>query len=193
MAVTQAEVPAVAEEDRGKINKGEMFMKSKITLIILLVIILFLIALSIFFGVNYMKNRLISNALNDQIANLTDLLEEKHIELDEQNEENGKNKTTYFVSEDNKYLLILVDAEDRNSSDDVERYFILVESDTNSSTTYAGEYNLEEGEIALMFNNQVISINNVNADDVNGTARITLDYDEENGTVMLGETQLVKK
>ena len=44
-----------------------------------------------------------------------------------------------------------------------------------------------------MFNNQVISINNVNADDVNGTARITLDYDEENGTVMLGETQLVKK
>ncbi len=193
MAVTQAEAPAVAEEDRGKINKGEMFMKSKITLIILLVIILFLIALSIFFGVNYMKNRLISNALNDQIANLTDLLEEKHIELDEQNEENGKNKTTYFVSEDNKYLLILVDAEDRNSSDDVERYFILVESDTNSSTTYAGEYNLEEGEISLMFNNQVISINNVNADDVNGTARITFDYDEENGTVMLGETQLVKK
>lgn len=193
MAVTQAEAPAVAEEDRGKINKGEMIMKSKITLIILLVIILFLIALSIFFGVNYMKNRLISNALNDQIANLTDLLEEKHIELDEQNEENGKNKTTYFVSEDNKYLLILVDAEDRNSSDDVERYFILVESDTNSSTTYAGEYNLEEGEIALMFNNQVISINNVNADDVNGTARITFDYDEENGTVMLGETQLVKK
>ena len=193
MAVTQAEAPAVAEEDRGKINKGEMIMKSKITLIILLVIILFLIALSIFFGVNYMKNRLISNALNDQIANLTDLLEEKHIELDEQNEENGKNKTTYFVSEDNKYLLILVDAEDRNSSDDVERYFILVESDTNSSTTYAGEYNLEEGEIALMFNNQVISINNVNADDVNGTARITLDYDEKNGTVMLGETQLVKK
>lgn len=193
MAVTQAEAPAVAEEDRGKINKGEMIMKSKITLIILLVIILFLIALSIFFGVNYMKNRLISNALNDQIANLTDLLEEKHIELDEQNEENGKNKTTYFVSEDNKYLLILVDAEDRNSSDDVERYFILVESDTNSSTTYAGEYNLEEGEISLMFNNQVISINNVNADDVNGTARITFDYDEENGTVMLGETQLVKK
>jgi len=62
-------------------------MKSKITLVILLVIIIFLGALSFYFGYEYFKTKDEVNALNSQV----DILKNEQV-INEQNSSNTENE-----------------------------------------------------------------------------------------------------
>lgn len=189
-------------------------MKSKITLSILIVVIIFLGALSFFFGYNYLNEKDTVKDLNEKVETLTQLTENMNQEIEnkeevkveepkvegDNNQEvvNTKNTTTYFTSEDNKYLLILANYEDRKltskaNSDGVEKYFILLETYPQAQTMFAGGYYINNGTINLSFNKSNNSIKDVTIENVYGTERATLAYDEANGVITLGNVKLYKK
>lgn len=182
-------------------------MKSKITLIILLVVIIFLGALSFFFGYKYLNIKSEISTLNERIDVMTKLVEnmdeeqkdtvEKEENIVEEVKEDKINKTTYYESEDKKYLLTLVEYENRKISSkntsDPEKYFVLVESYPQTANINAGSYYFADNTIRLIFNKENVSYLDVEIQDIYGTTSATLNYSEEEGVIYLGNVKLIKK
>lgn len=184
-------------------------MKSKITLIILIVVIVFLGALSFFFGYKYLNSNDKVNELTAQVTDLNTQIEDKDNTIKQMEEEKNsnteetqqteetqvenntqesQNKSQFFCSEDDRCYIILsqfntrgyVGGKDNDSSDN---YFMMMYDYGNSRDYMCGQYYIENGKINLSLSGHNNHMRGLDIEEKYGSESTSLNYDEANGVI----------
>ena len=179
-------------------------MKSRITLIILIVVIVFLGALSFFFGYKYLKKKKKINELTAQVTDLNTQIEEKdniikqneeksnnaveEVPQVEDNTQESQNKSQFFCSEDDRCYIILSQFNTRGyvggkNNDSADNYFIMMYDYGNARDYMCGSYYIENGKINLLLSGHNNHIRGLDIEEKNGSESTSLNYDETNGTI----------
>ena len=176
-------------------------MKSRITLIILIVVIVFLGALTFFFGYKYLNSDEKINELTAQVTDLNTQIEEKDNIIQqneeeknnvteetqevEQNVQESQNKSQFFCSEDDRCYIILSQFNTRGyvggkNNDSADNYFIMMYDYGNARDYMCGQYYIENGKINLLLSGHNNHIQGIEIEEKNGSESTSLNYDETN-------------
>lgn len=189
-------------------------MKSKITLVVLCLIIVVLGSTTIYLGLNKNKSRENIDELTNKIEELSKNVEEKEqtienikevlgVEKEEQTNDvpvltNKGNVKTYF-NEDESIMLMLSEYKGRNfsanksSSVDVH-YFAYDELAKNAILNQVtGEYYFTEGKINFISTNNFSMGKITSSANPNGRQILTIDYDENSDIITIGNVTLKLK
>ena len=179
-------------------------MKSKITLIILIVVIVFLGALTFFFGYKYLNSDEKINELTAQVTDLNTQIEEKdniikqneeksnnaveEVPQVEDNTQESQNKSQFFCSEDDRCYIILSQFNTRGyvggkNNDSADNYFIMMYDYGNARDYMCGSYYIENGKINLLLSGHNNHIRGLDIEEKNGSESTSLNYAEPNGTI----------
>ncbi len=190
-------------------------MKSKLTLIILCLIIIVLGGIAVYLGLNTNKSRDDVNELTSKVEELTKNLEEK-----EQTIENVKNaletnkeekddiattsnvgKVKFYFNDDESIMLMLAEYDDRAfgtakaSSTDVH-YFAYDELEKQGiANQVMGSYYINNGKINFYCQNnfQMGKMSVSSSPNSNGGQTISIDYDENSDVITIGNVTLKQK
>lgn len=189
-------------------------MKNKISMIILTLVLLILLASTIFLGVNYINQ---NNDMENLQAQITELQQKEETEENKEpvvedtpvvepennpetpvQEETKIDNVTSFSAENGTYLLQLVDyyGKDEIAKGLGASHFMIYKNWGNAIDYYFGTYYVNGNQLRLFLTNKhsdetMTTIWGTTAiPNSNGWQELVLPYDKENGTVTFGQITL---